>query len=91
MSAYLIAQLGKNFANHANDLISGQQLFELAMAKIKELQYLAGGMVVFLEAEDNEKLMQFYESQNGFKRLDTKETKTSVESTHTLIQLLKVL
>ena len=91
LSAYLIAQLGKNFKDGANEKISGEQLLELAVEKIKELQYMAGGMVIFLEAENNEKLMQFYEEKNGFKRFDVKEVRTNTQDRHTLVQLLKVL
>ena len=72
-------------------MITGEQLLGLAIEKIKELQYMAGGMVVFLEAENEEKLLDFYEKQNGFKRFDTKEIKSGTEDTHTLVQLLKVL
>lgn len=91
LSAYLIAQLGKNFKNGANEKISGEQLLGLAIEKIKELQYMAGGMVVFLEAENEEKLIHFYEDKNGFKRFDTKEIKSGTAEAHTLVQLLKVL
>lgn len=91
LSAYLIAQLGKNFKDGANEKISGDQLLGLAIEKIKELQYMAGGMVIFLEAENEEKLIHFYEDKNGFKRFDTKEIKSGTEDAHTLIQLLKVL
>ena len=78
LSAYLIAQLGKNFHDGLNE-------------KIKELQYMAGGMVVFLETQNEEKLLYFYERQNGFKRFDTREVKRSAEEPRCLIQLLKVL
>ena len=91
LSAYLIAQLGKNFKNGANEKITGEQLFQAAVDTIKELQYMAGGMVIFLEAEDNDKLMHFYENENGFKRFDTKEVKVNTQDRHTLVQLLKVL
>ena len=91
LAAYLIAQLGKNFSNGANEMITGEQLLGLAIEKIKELQYMAGGMVVFLEAENEEKLLDSYEKQHGFKRFDTKEIKSGTEDTHTLVQLLKVL
>ena len=91
LSAYLIAQLGKNYKDGANEKISGEQLLGLAIEKIKELQYMAGGMVVFLEAENEEKLIHFYENKNGFKRFDTKEVKAGTEDAHTLIQLLKVM
>jgi len=91
LSAYLIAQLGKNFANNANDKVTGVQLLQAAIDTIKELQYMAGGMVVFLEAENEEKLMDFYEKKNGFKRFDTREVKTGTEDAHALVQLLKVV
>lgn len=52
---------------------------------------MVGGMVVFLEAEDHEKLLQFYEAENGFKRFGSREIKQSKDDTHTLIQLLKVI
>lgn len=91
LSAYLIAQLGKNFANNANDKIIGDQLLQAAIDTIKELQYMAGGMVVFLEAEDKEKLMYFYEEKNGFKRFSVRQGKPKDGEDHMLVQLLKVL
>ena len=91
LSAYLIAQLGKNYTNGANERITGEQLLQAAVDTIKELQYMAGGMVIFLEAENEEKLMRFYEDKNGFKRFDTKEVKAGTENAHTLVQLLKIL
>lgn len=91
LSAYLIAQLGKNYKDGVNEKITGEQLLQAAVDTIKELQYMAGGMVIFLEAEENDKLMHFYEDENGFKRFDTKEVKVNTKDRHTLVQLLKVL
>lgn len=91
LSAYLIAQLGKNYKDGANEKITGEQLLQAALDIIKELQYMAGGMVIFLEAEDNEKLMHFYEEENGFKRFDIKEVEAGTENEHILVQLLKIL
>ena len=91
LSAYLIAQLGKNFSGNLRERITGEQLLQAAMDTIKELQHMVGGMVVFLEAENNEKLIEFYEGKNGFKRFATKEVKPGTEGAHTLIQFLKVL
>lgn len=46
----------------------------------------------FLEAEDKEKLMHFYEDENGFKQFDVRETKCSDnDEIHKLVQLLKVM
>ena len=91
LSAYLIAQLGKKYTDNANKRITGNQLLTLALEKIKELQYMAGGLVAFLEAEENTKLMRFYESENGFIRFNTRLTKSDVEKNHLLVQLLKVI
>lgn len=59
MAAYLIAQLGKNYYRSANEFITGKELLDLAIEQVKELQYQAGGIVVFLESEDREKLKNF--------------------------------
>ena len=91
LSAYLIAQLGKNFKDGANEMITGGQLLQAAVDTIKELQYMAGGMVIFLEAEDHDKLTHFYEYENGFKRFDVRKTKSGVHDPYTLIQFLKVI
>ena len=91
LSAYLIAQLGKNFTEDVNLKITGQQLLEVAMTKVHELQYLAGGMVVFLETENNEKLLDFYNAVNGFKAFETREAVSSEKERHTLIQMLKTI
>lgn len=65
ISMPLIGQLGKNFNNNYNKLITGDILLKLACDKIKEIQDNIGGRYVFLECEDNESLKEFYES-NGF-------------------------
>lgn len=91
LSAYLIAQLGKNFTNGNNEKIAGDQLLQAAVETIKELQYMIGGMVYFLEAENKSELSEFYEHKSGFKRFATKEVKTGTDAEHTLIQYLKVL
>lgn len=91
LSAYLIAQLGKNYSNGLNEKITGEQLLAAAIDTIKELQYMAGGMVIFLEAEDNEKLLKFYETENGFKKFAIRHRKNGSDEPDTLIQLLKVM
>ena len=61
----------------------------LAIRQIRQLQYLAGGMVVFLEAVNEEMLLSFYR-ENGFQQFDTRITDTSKSESHELIQLLKL-
>ncbi|MDE5818548.1 MAG: GNAT family acetyltransferase [Lachnospiraceae bacterium] len=90
MSAYLIAQLGKNFTNGAEKKITGEELLVLAWDKIKEIQYLGGGMVTFLEAENEEKLLSFYRG-NHFSQFDTRQTASDMDEPHELVQLLRLL
>ena len=90
MSAYLVAQLGKNFAEYEGEKITGEELLKLAWDKIKEIQYLGGGMVTFLEAENEEKLLSFYRD-NRFSQFDTRQTTSSKDEPHELVQLLRLL
>ena len=90
MSAYLIAQLGKNFTNGADKKITGEELLVLAWNKIKEIQYLSGGVVTFLEAENEEKLLSFYRD-NRFSQFDTRQTASDTDEAHELVQLLRLL
>ncbi len=90
MSAYLIAQLGKNFANGANEKITGAELLEAAWSKVEEIQYQAGGVVTFLEANNDAKLLSFY-SNNRFVKFDTRQTVSKNQEPHELVQLLRML
>jgi len=65
VSLPLIGQLGKNFKDNYDKLISGDELLKLACDKIREAQSILGGKFAFLECEDKPKLKEFYES-NGF-------------------------
>lgn len=65
ISLPLIGQLGKNYKNGYNELISGDILLKLACDKIREAQEILGGRFIFLECEDKHKLKAFY-SNNGF-------------------------
>ena len=90
MSAYLVAQLGKNFSESEGKDITGEELLKLAWDKIKEIQYLGGGMVTFLEAENEEKLLSFYRG-NRFSQFDTRQTASDTDEPHELVQLLRLL
>ena len=90
MSAYLIAQLGKNFKNGAEKKITGEELLELAWDIVEKMQYMGGGMVTFLEAENSERLLSFYQV-NRFQTFDTRQTATDSEEPHELVQLLRLL
>ena len=90
MSAYLIAQLGKNYSENDGKMITGAELLELAWDKIKATQYMFGGMVTFLEAENEEKLLSFYRN-NRFSQFDTRQTISDTDESHELVQLLRLL
>lgn len=72
VAAPLIAQLGKNYTDGNDTLISGDDLLSLAMEKVKHVQKEVGGRFVYLECEEEEKLMEFYES-NNFKMFGKRE------------------
>lgn len=90
MSAYLIAQLGKNYTKGVNNKITGKELVELAWTVIEDAQYMLGGIVTFLEAENEEKLLSFYRD-NRFSQFDTRQTISDTDESHELVQLLRLL
>ena len=90
MSAYLIAQIGKNFADGRNNRITGAEMLELAWSVIEEMQYMGGGMVVFLEAYNDGKLLKYY-NDNRFSKFDTRQTTSKDQESHELVQLLRLL
>jgi hypothetical protein len=90
LAAYLIAQLGKNYADGANERITGAELLGLAVNQIELLQYQAGGMVIFLEANNEDKLLSFY-GNNRFQPFDRRTAEKKDKEPHELIQLLRLL
>ena len=89
-AAYLIAQLGKNYALPKEKQISGNILLGFALESISELKYSVGGVMEFLECEDNEFLLNFY-IQNHFKPFNTRVTNAYNNRPHRLHQLLKFI
>lgn len=92
IAAILIGQLGKNYKEGNDTLINGNELLQMAIDKIKEAQHIIGGKFVYLECEDKEKLLEYYQ-QNGFVSFG-KRTLDKDESNifgNYLIQMLKYL
>ena len=91
--APLIGQLGKNFTNNYNKLITGDELLKIACDTVAEGQRIFGGRIVYLECEDVPSLIKFYE-RNGFirfgQRTPSGEERDKLKN-HVLIQLLKYL
>jgi len=67
---FLIGQMGKNYYNGYNKLISGEELFAQAIKDIKETQKLVGGRIVMIECKDDEKLKHFYSETLGLKKIE---------------------
>ena len=93
IAAPLIGQLGKNYRDGLNQLITGDELLQIACNKVMEGQRIFGGRFVFVECEDTPSLVKFYE-RNQFKIFDRRET-TSDEKVafkgKSLVQLLRFL
>ncbi|MDE6972058.1 MAG: GNAT family acetyltransferase [Lachnospiraceae bacterium] len=69
VSAFLIAQFGKNSSLPEKWRISGNELMDLTFEILKHVQYYVGGGVVYLDCEDVDKVLAFYQSDyNGFKQ-----------------------
>lgn len=67
----LIGQLGKNYLNGYDKLITGDELLELAFDKIRTMQMCVGGKFAYLECAEIPELIAFYK-RNGFTELDVR-------------------
>ncbi len=63
--APLIGQLSKNYTNNLDKLITGDELLSMALERLSAVQMIIGGRIVFLECQDIDKLIEFY-NRNGF-------------------------
>lgn len=78
-AVYLIGQLGKNFSHQANKLISGQEIFMLAMQDILEARYHVGGRIVVVECKNEEHLRNFYANTLKFQLIDTTDDESMLK------------
>ncbi|MCD8016023.1 MAG: GNAT family acetyltransferase [Lachnospiraceae bacterium] len=69
VSAFLIAQLGKNYAEREGEAVIGNSLLDNAMDVLTAVQRDVGGGVVYLECEDRSQLLSFYQNDNNFFRV----------------------
>lgn len=93
LSAPLIAQLGKNYYNGYDQLITGDELLDQACSKIGKIQFDLGGKFTYIECEDKPKLIDFY-SRNGFCKFDIRKLdRDETEMLHGeyLVQMLKYI
>ena len=76
VSAYLIAQIGKNYAVQNGKRITGAAMLKDVVDLLTRIQFDIGGQIVFLECEkDNDRLLSFYASL-GFVRFSSRVSKT---------------
>jgi hypothetical protein len=68
ISSFLIAQFGKNYCDFHKENISGDELMNMTLGVLKAVQREIGGGVVYLESENKQKLLEFYQNEkNRFK------------------------
>lgn len=65
ISAFLIAQFGKNCMKREGEPLSGNCLMEYTMEILAMAQQLVGGGIVYLECEDKPKLLSFYQNEHN--------------------------
>lgn len=63
---------------------------DFAIGKLCDIQYELGGLLVYLECEDIEALLSFYQKKNGFRIFGERMTE-GLENPHKLIQLMNFL
>ena len=69
VSAFLIAQFGKNYEEREGESVNGNSLMDDAMDILAAVQHDVGGGVVYLECEDKPQLLSFYQNDNNFFRV----------------------
>ncbi len=65
-AAYLIAQFGKNYAMEPDERIDGTVLMDIAVDAIGIARHWVGGGVIFLDCQEEPKLLDFYENKVKF-------------------------
>lgn len=67
LPAVLIAQFSRNF-NENSESISGADLMDITLDRIKDILHSTSGKAVFLECEQSKKIIDFY-TKNNFQPL----------------------
>lgn len=92
VSAYLIAQSGKNYSEEFKCPITGKMLMDFAIDALHEIQRQLGGLMVYLECEEKEPLLRFFQEMNGFRLFGERVTDGEREvEKHKLLQILNFL
>lgn len=93
LSSPLIGQLSKNYTDGLNRYISGDELLGMALDMVRKGQLIFGGKHVYIECEEKEQLLSFYE-QHGFVRFNKreldKESEKHIQGKY-LVQMIKYI
>ena len=87
ISAFLIAQFGKNYADGNNLRLDGDSLMESAISVLEAVQHEVGGGIVYLECEEKPCLLSFYQNPRNIFRIFGE--RYSKEDNTKYIQLLR--
>ena len=85
VSAFLIAQFGKNFAVDNGKRIDGKFMMELVDTELKFIQHRIGGGIKYLDCEPIHQLISFYHNC-GFKEFSQRKSR---KDNKTYLQLFK--
>lgn len=86
-SAFLIAQLAKNYSIDNGRRITGRQLISIVNDILVDIQHRIGGGIVYLDCEDIDTLKHFYEHEGFYKFGE----RFSLEDDQQYIQYLRLL
>lgn len=89
LSAFLIAQFGKNYQYEESNALKGNELMDMTIVTLKEIQHQIGGGVVYLECEDKPQLLSFYQNQEN--RYQVFGERYSEKDSVKYIQLMKII
>lgn len=88
-SVFLLAQIGKNYAVQRQYQVSGRDLLEVALDKLRAVQDLIGGKLVLIEREtERMKLHDFYKA-NGFKSWNSRYDKNDKVQYDQMIRVIE--
>ncbi len=73
-SAFLLAQLGKNFAIESSHRIPRVDLMDCVDIVLADIQRRVGGGFVYLDCEDKRELIEFYENVAGYNKISERES-----------------
>ena len=88
-SVFLLAQIGKNYTIQRQYQVSGRDLLEVALDKLRAAQDLIGGKLVLIEREtERMKLHDFYKA-NGFKSWNSRYDKNDNVQNDQMIRVIE--